>query len=74
MKEFEMIQKKEQEEERERLKGGKDKGEKKKTAVKEDPLFSNSMKRSLRLMERMIVQNTEEVKFHDYRYFEEVAE
>lgn len=69
-----MIQKKEQEEERERQKGGKDKGEKKKTAVKEDPLFSNSMKRSLRLMERMIVQNTEEVKFHDYRYFEEVAE
>ena len=50
--------------------GGKDKQEKKKSQPKEDPLFSNSMKRSLRLMERMIVQNTEEVKFHDYRYFE----
>lgn len=35
----------------------------------EDPLYSTSMKRQLKIMERMIVQNAEEVQFEDYKYY-----
>lgn len=56
LKEYENSQKKDQDEQQDR---GRGKEKPKKAPVKEDPLFSNSMKRSLRLMERMIVQNTE---------------
>lgn len=37
----------------------------------EDPLYSASMKRALKIMERMIVQNADEEKFYDYRYYPE---
>jgi hypothetical protein len=39
--------------------------------VKEDPLYSASMKRCMKIMERMIVQNADHVKFSDYRYYED---
>jgi dynein intermediate chain 1 len=42
--------------------------------IKEDPLYSASMKRSLKIMERMIVQNADEEKFEDYRYYEDTTE
>lgn len=37
----------------------------------EDPLYSTSMKRCLKIMERMIVQNAESEKFSDYKYYED---
>jgi hypothetical protein len=40
----------------------------------EDPLYSASMKRALKIMERMIVQNADDEKFHDYRYYPEAVE
>lgn len=42
--------------------------------VKEDPLYSASMKRCLKIMERMIVQNADEEKFYDYKYYEDTTE
>ena len=35
----------------------------------EDPLYSTSMKRALKIMERMIVQNADNDKFWDYKYY-----
>jgi len=35
----------------------------------EDPLYSTSMKRALKIMERMIVQNADDEKFEDYKYY-----
>lgn len=32
------------------------------------------MKRALKIMERMIVQNGDEVKFEDYKYYEDNTE
>jgi dynein intermediate chain 1 len=43
-------------------------------ATVEDPLYSASMKRALKIMERMIVQNADDEKFHDYRYYPETIE
>ena len=40
----------------------------------EDPLYSVSMKRALKIMERMIVQNADEEKFEDYKYYEDTTE
>lgn len=40
----------------------------------EDPLYSTSMKRALKIMERMIVQNADEEKFEDYKYYEDNTE
>jgi len=40
----------------------------------EDPLYSNSMKRALKIMERMIVQNADDEKFEDYKYYEDNTE
>ena len=40
----------------------------------EDPLYSTSMKRALKIMERMIVQNAESEKFSDYKYYEDNTE
>ena len=37
----------------------------------EDPLYSSSMKRCLKIMERMIVQNADDVIFADYKYYED---
>jgi hypothetical protein len=37
----------------------------------EDPLYSTTMKRALKIMERMIVQNGDEEKFDDYKYYAE---
>ena len=37
----------------------------------EDPLYSSSMKRCLKIMERMIVQNADDEKFEDYKYYED---
>ena len=50
----------------------KSKGDRKQQVVQthqEDPLFSRSMASCLKIMERMIVQNAEEEKFEDYRYY-----
>jgi len=40
----------------------------------EDPLYSTSMKKCLKIMERMIVQNAEDEKFEDYKYYEDTTE
>lgn len=40
----------------------------------EDPLYSTSMKRALKIMERMIVQNSEEEQFQEYKYYEDTTE
>jgi dynein intermediate chain 1, axonemal len=37
----------------------------------EDPLYSSSMKRALKIMERMIVQNAQFEIFADYKYYED---
>lgn len=42
--------------------------------VKEDPLYSASMKRALKIMERMIVQGADNEKFEDYKYYEDTTE
>lgn len=57
----------------------KTKGKDKKTqqvvqVTQEDPLYSSSMKRALKIMERMIVQNAEEAQFEDYKYYEDTTE
>jgi len=46
---------------------GKDKDKKKR---QEDALYSSSMKHSLKIMERMIIQNAMEEEFYDYKYYE----
>jgi dynein intermediate chain 1 len=40
----------------------------------EDPLYSTSMKRALKIMERMIVQNADDEKFEDYKYYVDETE
>ena len=56
----------------------KNKKEKKQAQVQqqhvEDPLYSTSMKRALKIMERMIVQNADDEKFNDYKYYEDTTE
>lgn len=42
--------------------------------VREDPLYSASMKRALKIMERMIVQGADFDKFSDYKYYHEETE
>lgn len=42
--------------------------------VREDPLYSQSMKRCLKIMERMIVQSADYDKFNDYKYYHETTE
>lgn len=42
--------------------------------VREDPLYSQSMKRALKIMERMIVQCTDFDKFSDYKYYHDQTE
>jgi len=39
----------------------------------EEPIYSASMKRCLKIMERMIVQNAENDIFYDYKYYEDVT-
>jgi dynein intermediate chain 1 len=39
----------------------------------EDPLYSQSMKRALKIMERMIVQNAQSEVFADYKYYEDIT-
>ena len=43
------------------------------TTVKNDPLYSQSMKRCLKIMERMIVQNADHDKFFDYKYYNDTT-
>jgi dynein intermediate chain 1 len=42
--------------------------------VREDPLYSASMKRALKIMERMIVQGADFDKFSDYKYYHDETE
>lgn len=42
--------------------------------VREDPLYSQSMKRALKIMERMIVQGADFDKFSDYKYYHDETE
>jgi dynein intermediate chain 1, axonemal len=42
--------------------------------VREDPLYSQSMKRALKIMERMIVQSADYDKFSDYKYYHDETE
>jgi len=37
----------------------------------EEPIYSASMKRCLKIMERMIVQNAQTDIFYDYKYYED---
>jgi len=54
---------------------GKDKNKAQVVQVQvEDPLYSTSMKRCLKIMERMIVQNAESEKFSDYKYYEDTTD
>ena len=46
--------------------------EKKKPA--EDPLYSASMKKCLKIMERIVLHNTYAVKFSDYKYYEDKSD
>ena len=65
-------------ERREKEEAMKNKKEKKPVQIQqqhiEDPLYSTSMKRALKIMERMIVQNADKVKFWDYKYYEDDTE
>lgn len=72
MSAYEEIQRQELEEQ---LKNKKDKKPVQQQQVQvEDPLYSTSMKRALKIMERMIVQNADEEKFEDYKYYEDTTE
>jgi dynein intermediate chain 1 len=42
--------------------------------IREDPLYSQSMKRALKIMERMIVQSADYDKFSDYKYYHDETE
>lgn len=42
--------------------------------VREDPLYSQSMKQALKIMERMIVQGADFDKFADYKYYHDSTE
>lgn len=42
--------------------------------VREDPLYSQSMKQALKIMERMIVQGADFDKFADYKYYHDTTE
>lgn len=54
---------------------GKDKNKTQVVQVQvEDPLYSTSMKRALKIMERMLVQNAESEKFSDYKYYEDATD
>lgn len=69
---YEEIQRQELEEQ---MKNKKDKKPVQQQQVQvEDPLYSASMKRALKIMERMIVQNADEEKFEDYKYYEDTTE
>jgi dynein intermediate chain 1 len=69
MAQWEKMQREELEE------AAKGKGKEKKPAqvvqvTQEDPVYSASMKRCLKIMERLIVQNANEERFIDYKYEE----
>lgn len=54
---------------------GKDKNKQQPVQVQvEDPLYSASMKRCLKIMERMLVQNADHEKFSDYKYYEDATD
>jgi dynein intermediate chain 1, axonemal len=54
---------------------GKDKNKQQAVQVQvEDPLYSASMKRCLKIMERMLVQNADYEKFSDYKYYEDTTD
>jgi len=54
---------------------GKDKNKAQVVQVQvEDPLYSTSMKRALKIMERMLVQNAEHEKFNDYKYYKDTTD
>jgi dynein intermediate chain 1 len=60
-----------QREEAEEAAKGKNKDKKAAQIVQvtqEDPVYSASMKRCLKIMERLIVQNANEERFMDYKY------
>lgn len=67
MKEWDRRQKEQEEKENKKDSGSHDpqQGMKK---VGENSMFSPSFQRSLKIMERMIVQNNEKQRFHDYKY------
>jgi dynein intermediate chain 1 len=72
MSAYEEIQRAEIEEQ---MKNKKDKKPQQQVQVQvEDPLYSVSMKRALKIMERMIVQNGDEEKFDDYKYYADSTE
>lgn len=72
MSAYEEIQRAELEEQ---MKNKKDKKPQQQQQVQvEDPLYSASMKRALKIMERMIVQNGDEEKFDDYKYYADSTE
>ena len=60
------------EEEEAEKKKGKEKKPVQQT-VRVDRLYSASMKRCLKIMERMIVQNADSDKFSDYKYYEDTT-
>lgn len=73
MKEYEEILRQELEEQQKGKKKEK-KNQQQVQQVREDPLYSQSMKRALKIMERMIVQGADFDKFSDYKYYHEETE
>jgi len=46
----------------------------KKKASESDPIYSEAMKLSIKLMERMVNQNAESEIYHDFKYWEDAAD
>ncbi|CAI2360651.1 unnamed protein product [Moneuplotes crassus] len=73
MADYEEQQRIEWEEQQKNKKKGK-KNQQQVQQVREDPLYSASMKRALKIMERMIVQGADFDKFSDYKYYHDETE
>ena len=52
-------------------KADEDDGEKKKKADANTPIYSDNMKLSIKIMERMVNQNAENEVYHDFKYWED---
>jgi len=73
MREIEAQREKERENEKGNKKGGQDE-EREKKGGDQDPLYGDSMKLSMKIMERMVNQNAENEVYHDFKYWEDESD
>lgn len=75
MAEIEKAKEKEQKESKHKeKKDGEDDEKEKKKKSESDPLYSENMKLSIKIMERMVNQNAENEVYHDFKYWEDKSD